>query len=81
MDPLPRPTGEGQWMVPAPTGTFLFVSPLEQHRVHWSVSWQAPLPLAAQLNVKLKDPSTAQVGPLHCMPCSFECRMHCVLGF
>lgn len=60
MDPLPRPTGEGQWMVPAPTGTFLFVSPLEQHRVHWSVSWQAPLPLAAQLNVKLKDPSTAQ---------------------
>lgn len=49
-------------MAPAPTGTFLFVSPLEQHRVHWSLSWKAPLSLAAQLNVKLKDPSTAQVG-------------------
>jgi len=30
--------------------------------VSWHISWHAPQSLAAELNAKLQDPTTAQVG-------------------
>ena len=62
LNPLPGPVARGLSLAPSPTGALLFMGPLEQHRAHWSLSWRAPASLAGELNAKLKDPSSAQVG-------------------
>ena len=63
LNPLPGPVAQGLSLATAPTGALVFMGPLEQQRAHWGLSWRAPASLAAELNAKLKDPSSAQVGP------------------
>lgn len=48
-------------MLLAPNGVTIFFSSLEKHTVSWHISWQATESLAAELNAKLQDPTTAQV--------------------
>ena len=48
-------------MLLAPNGVTIFFSSLEKHTVSWHISWRATESLAAELNAKLQDPTTAQV--------------------
>jgi len=62
LDPLPQEMLHSQVMLLAPNGVTMFLSSYEKHTVSWHISWQAPQSLAAELNAKLQDPTTAQVG-------------------
>ncbi|DBA73235.1 TPA: hypothetical protein ACH3X1_011298 [Trebouxia sp. C0004] len=62
LDPLPQELLQSQVMLLAPNGVTMFLSSYEKHTVSWHISWHAPQSLAAELNAKLQDPTTAQVG-------------------
>ena len=61
LDPLPQEILHSQVMLLAPNGVTMFLSSYEKHTVSWHISWHAPQSLAAELNTKLQDPTTAQV--------------------
>lgn len=60
LDPLPQEMLHSQVMLLAPNGVTMFLSSYEKHSVSWHISWHAPQSLAAELNAKLQDPTTAQ---------------------
>ncbi len=62
LDPLPQEMLHSQVMLLAPNGVTMFLSSYEKHTVSWHMSWHAPQSLAAELNAKLQDPTTAEVG-------------------
>lgn len=62
LDPLPQEVLHSQIMLLAPKGVTMFLSSYEKHTVSWHISWHAPQSLAVELNAKLQDPTTAQVG-------------------
>lgn len=72
MNKLPPQVQAGQWRVMSPSGTGLFVSPLELVCAQWNLSFRAPESLCAQLNEQFKDPTARQVTLLICSLISLQ---------
>ncbi|KAK9795220.1 hypothetical protein WJX73_003740 [Symbiochloris irregularis] len=60
LEKLPPQIEAGQWRVMSPTGTGLFVSPLERECAQWNLSFRAPESLCAELNERFRDPKARQ---------------------